>query len=178
MLNSNISFQCDQSIKSLTLHPFLTMSFSLDKAGKNKTILSSIVYTNLQPTVLTKSSLVIELPANGWNVQSAAPSILKTPEELQRKFICEKHGGAHGETTDGVDWCSTEENLHAREQSFKESLVFLWIQDHCLSFLSVLISLFSLWPLTFEQQLTRHLWSTRNPTHGWYSFRSNSVPDI
>lgn len=34
---------------------------------------------------------------------SAAPSVLKTPEELKRQFIREKHGGAHGETSNGVD---------------------------------------------------------------------------
>lgn len=29
--------------------------------------------------------------------------ILKTPEELQRKFIGQEHGGAHREASNGVD---------------------------------------------------------------------------
>lgn len=49
----------------------------------------------------------------------AAASVLKTPEELQRHFIHEKHGGAHGETSNGVDCCSTEEHLHATGQHFR-----------------------------------------------------------
>lgn len=28
---------------------------------------------------------------------------LETPEELQGEFVGEEHGGAHGETSDGVD---------------------------------------------------------------------------
>lgn len=50
---------------------------------------------------------------------SAAASVSKTPEELQRQFIREKHGGAHGETSDGVDGGSAEENLQAAGQRFR-----------------------------------------------------------
>lgn len=41
---------------------------------------------------------------------------LKAPEELQRQFIGQEHGGAHGKPSDGVDRSSTEENLHNRKK--------------------------------------------------------------
>lgn len=39
---------------------------------------------------------------------------LQTPEELQRQFVGQEHGGAHGKPSDGVDRRSAEENLHDR----------------------------------------------------------------
>lgn len=44
--------------------------------------------------------------------------VLETPDELQREFVGQEHGGAHREATDGVDRHPAEENLHTRTDSF------------------------------------------------------------
>lgn len=41
--------------------------------------------------------------------------VLKTPEKLQGQFVGQEHGGAHGETSDGVHRHSPEENLQEKK---------------------------------------------------------------
>lgn len=50
----------------------------------------------------------------GYNSPPNSSWFLQTPEELQRQFIGQEHGGAHGKPSDGVDRRSAEENLHGR----------------------------------------------------------------
>lgn len=50
---------------------------------------------------------------------SDGSSALQTSEELQRQFIGQEHGGAHGKAPDGVDWRSTEEDLYTGRSDIK-----------------------------------------------------------
>lgn len=77
----------------------------MDKVQTNKQKYFTTLYTpiyNQYCSVKEKNSLV-----NGRGCLQDEPVsssfLLKTPEELQRQFIREKHGGAHGETSNGVD---------------------------------------------------------------------------
>lgn len=109
----------------------------------------------------------------------AGALILKAPQELQRQFVGEKHGGAHGEPSDGVDWRSAEENLHASRQGLSHYWFCRMNPASCR--LTRALNLSRLWPLTFEQQLTGRLWLTVTAVRpGWYNFRSVWVflPDI
>lgn len=128
---------------------------------------------------------------------SAPPSVLKTPEELKRQFIREKHGGAHGETSNGVDWCSTEENLHATGQLFRGingHMTPAWHQPDVTANIPANSLITSHTVLKHLPSLTFHLWATAHGTFvvyfclygsscyncttrltpGWCKFRSSS----
>lgn len=94
---------------------------------------------------------------------SAPPWLLKTPEELQRQFIREKHGGARGETSNGVEWCSTEENLHATGQRFSGvngHMVAAWHHSEVTANICVNSLVTCRTVLKHLPSLTFHLWAT------------------